>query len=222
MGNYEKIFFKGQAESQEDISLQMLKSYVPQYYGQVEENGEKKIEIENLLHKAPNASFMDIKLGTSTITLNTAAKGQSEIERRTAKDKTTTSGELGYTVCGLCKKNEETGAVIESHYKMFPPKDKIPEAFRSIFTCKDSLMPNNGGIKGIKSQLQRLLQYFTDVNEHEIRGASIFIVVSMDYCDVKLIDLGSFKPLGTVENYDGTSRDPGMILGIQNVIAMLD
>ena len=83
-------------------------------------------------------------------------------------------------------------------------------------------MPNNGGIKGIKSQLQKLLQYFTDSNEHEIRGASIFIVVSMDYCDVKLIDLGSFRPLSTIENYDGTSRDPGMILGIQNVIAMLD
>jgi len=44
----------------------------------------------------------------------------------------------------------------------------------------------------------------------------------MDYCDVKLIDLGSFRPLSTIENYDGTSRDPGMILGIQNVIAMLD
>ena len=53
----------------------MLKSFVPQYYGQVEENGENKIELENLLHRAPNASFMDIKLGTSTITMNTESKG---------------------------------------------------------------------------------------------------------------------------------------------------
>ena len=76
-----------------------------------------------MLFSVPNASFIDIKIGTSTITLNTLAKGESEIARRTAKDLTTTSGEQGFTICGFCQKNGQDGQVIESKYKMFPAED---------------------------------------------------------------------------------------------------
>ena len=54
-----------------------------------------------------------------------------------------------------------------------------------------------------------LLQYFREVNEHEVRGASLLFVVSPKTrtYDVKLIDLTSFQPLTEVEGYDGVSRD---------------
>lgn len=85
-------------------SLQELKQFVPKFYGSQsnEDKTETKIGLENLLNPAPNASYMDIKLGTSTITINTLKKGEQEIARRTAKDKQTTSEELGYTICGFC------------------------------------------------------------------------------------------------------------------------
>ena len=86
------------------------------------------------MHQAPNASFIDIKLGTSTITLNTIAKGEAEINRRKAKDKVMTSAELGYTVSGYVKKNEITGNVMDEEFKLFPPKENIPGVFKRVFS----------------------------------------------------------------------------------------
>ena len=75
-----------------------------------------------------------MKLGTSTITLNSIKKGEAEINRRMAKDKVTTSAELGYTVCGYVKKNEITGNIMEEEFKMFPPKENIPFVFKRVFS----------------------------------------------------------------------------------------
>ena len=55
--------------------MQKLKPYVSKFYRTFAQDGSIMIEIENLLARAPNASFMDIKLGTSTITVNTLKKG---------------------------------------------------------------------------------------------------------------------------------------------------
>lgn len=123
ISNYEAIFADPTAfkYTKEQRALQQMRHFVPKYYGSYEENGEKKIMIENMLHEAPNASFIDIKLGTSTVTLNTLKKGAEEIARRELKDSKTTSAELGYTICGFCQKDGQTGQVIESEFKMFPP-----------------------------------------------------------------------------------------------------
>ena len=46
---------------------------------------------------------MDIKLGTSTITVNALMKyDQQEIDRRIVEDRGTTSGQVGYLICGYC------------------------------------------------------------------------------------------------------------------------
>ena len=95
--------------TKEQLALQAIKSFMPKYYGTYEENGGKKIIIENMLFEAPNASFIDIKLGSSTVTLNTLTKGADEIARRDIKDAKTTSATLGYTLCGFCQKVGETG-----------------------------------------------------------------------------------------------------------------
>ena len=100
-----------------------MKPFVSKFYRSFTQDGAQWIEIENLLHKAPNASFMDIKLGTSTITQNTLKKGQAEIDRRNEKDAKTTSAELGFTICGFQQKNGTTGEVVESKFKLFPPKE---------------------------------------------------------------------------------------------------
>ena len=69
-----------------------------------------------------------------------------------------------------------------------------------------------------------MLAYFKDENEHEVRGASLFFVISptTGFYDVKLIDLSSFRPLSQVDEYDGRSRDQGIIKGLQNIIDLLD
>ena len=60
------------------------------------------ITVENLLYGLEKGSFIDIKMGTSTITRNTKKKGAEEIKRRNEKDEKTTTAELGYTICGFC------------------------------------------------------------------------------------------------------------------------
>ena len=158
------------------MSLRKLKPFVPLFYGKV---GDTEIKIENLLQMTPDASFMDLKLGTSTITLNTIKKGQAEIDRRIAKDKKTTSAELGYTVCGYCKKDVNSGETVETKYKLFPPKEDIPEVFRKVFESKMSPgKVDKNAVNMIKAELHMILAYFKDFNEHEMRGASLFIVVS--------------------------------------------
>ena len=170
---------------------------------------------------------MDVKLSTSTLTLNAVKQGQAKIDRRLATDKKTTSAELGYTVDGYCKKDVNSGETIETKYKLHCSKEEIPAVFRKVFESKmSSGKVDEKAVNMIKAELILLLAYFKDVNEHEIRGASLFIVVSPSngQYKVKLIDLNSFRPLCEAEPgyVEGTTRDQGMILGVQNVIAMLD
>ena len=43
----------------------------------------------------------------------------------------------------------------------------------------------------------------------DIKGASIFIVMTEDSCNIKLIDLASVNKI-----YDSTKRDEGFLLGL--------
>ena len=73
----------------------------------------------------------------------------------------------------------------------------------------------------ILRQLAAMLNFFKQVNEHEIRGASLFFVFcpKQEVYKVRLIDLGSFVPLrASPEGYDGVSRDTGLILGTECLI----
>ena len=65
------------------------------------------------------------------------------------------------------------------------------------------------GIKQVKKELYKMLHYFKTMNEHEVRGASLLIVIDplKSIAIVKIIDLSSMRPLMQVEGYDGISRD---------------
>ena len=83
--NYQLVFSK-EADA---TGVQQLKPYCPIFYGSEpnkEDDTKASITMENLLFGLENASFIDLKMGTSTITQNTKKKGQSEIDRRTKKD----------------------------------------------------------------------------------------------------------------------------------------
>ena len=72
----------------------------------------------------------------------------------------------------------------------------------------------------ILEQLEKMLGFFQNRNEHEIRGASIFMVMCLKskYYSAKLIDLNSVVPLTQTPDYDGESRDAGFTMGIQKLI----
>ena len=113
-----------------------MQPFVPRYFGAFTEDGVSKILIENLLSVTPEASFMDIKLGTSTVTANTLSKGPTHVAKRSAKDARNTSAELGYTIAGFLRK-DAAGKTMARAYKMFPPKEKVAAVFRNVFAYEN-------------------------------------------------------------------------------------
>ena len=71
------------------------------------------IEIENLLHNLPNASYINFKIGTSTITESMRRKqDHTLLVDRNQKDMVQTSKKLGFKVTYYCKKDMHTGSVL--------------------------------------------------------------------------------------------------------------
>ena len=67
------------------------------------------ITIENLLYGMENGSFIDLKLGTSTLTAE--KEGNIYLQARKAiQDSYTCSDKYGFTICGMNLKDPETGA----------------------------------------------------------------------------------------------------------------
>ena len=97
--NYQLIF-----DDNEQTSLTKLRPFVAEFYGAKKlEDGKKwRIELENLLYGLENASYIDIKLGTSTLT---QGKGRLKTVVRKKVDMDTTAKMLGFTMCGMTVKD---------------------------------------------------------------------------------------------------------------------
>ena len=66
-----------------------------------------------------------------------------------------------------------------------------------------------------------MLDYFEGKNEHEVRGASILIIVCQKtkVYQAKIVGLKSVVPLReTVEGFDAANRDAGFTTGLTNLI----
>ena len=100
--NYQSIF-----NDEEETSLTKMRPFLPKLYDVKEEDGEWKVCIENLLYGREFGSFVDIKLGTSTLT---QGKGNvKKVIREKVDMDFTTSYNMGLTICGMSLKNPKTG-----------------------------------------------------------------------------------------------------------------
>jgi hypothetical protein len=105
-------------------ALVLFAPITPKFYGSkdVEVNGKQRVElcIENLNCNddivSTTCSFMDIKIGTSTLTHNGISKGEAFIKDRAAKDAETTTTSLGFCICGFVIK-DVNGVKTEQGYK---------------------------------------------------------------------------------------------------------
>lgn len=89
------------------------------------------IKLENLLKGRENASIIDLKMGTCTITHS--IKSEERLKKRKNKDKVTTSEKLGFKVIGYVVKSNKK-EVEEKFYKFPYKKEKdIPSVLQKIF-----------------------------------------------------------------------------------------
>jgi hypothetical protein len=123
--NYARIFSEPSVD--EDClstELRKLQGFVPHFYGSqaLLSQGKKQsceIMLEDLLGSdlSSTVSFIDVKMGTSTLTLNGEAKGPKFIQDRAIKDCITTTKQLGYTICGF-ELQDSQGQVVGQGTKM--------------------------------------------------------------------------------------------------------
>ena len=95
----------------EENSLKGLRPFVPHLYS-VNDTGDpkmKEIVIQNLLYGLENGSFIDLKLGTNTLTKGKDRKIVKKATRDVMDVLVTTSDLLGFTVCGMNLKDPVTG-----------------------------------------------------------------------------------------------------------------
>lgn len=111
---YEKIFTKD-ANDLRYSANQIFHQFLPKYYGNFtnEETGETYIKLENLLQGRPYANILDLKMGTTSITVNTPL---DMYDRAREKDAKTTSVTLGFRVTGYIIKDHE-GKVLQKEVK---------------------------------------------------------------------------------------------------------
>ena len=87
-----------------------MRPFVPEMFGCQNEYEPYTITLENLLYGKENASFVDIKLGTSTVTLDAQRRGTLVVKAREFTDwYGRTSYEYGFTLAGICLKDPVTG-----------------------------------------------------------------------------------------------------------------
>ena len=183
---------------QQRSQLEKIKEFTPTYYSSAKET----ITIENMLHCHDGASFMDIKMGTSTVTMKAKGKGEEAMKIRKGQDDERGSTEFGWTITGyVCEgiKYDRKEYIItdrrEHLNKLFLNNGKFEDAAADV----------------VVTYQEKLLVYFNECNTYEVRGASVFLV--MDFKNqqygVKLIDLNSFEDIG--------KKDEGFVKGLETL-----
>ena len=92
-----------------DDSRTKLQPFLPLFYSAQQKKDSQKwsLCIENLLYGKENGSYIDIKLGTSTLTQGKCCI--KKVVRETVDMDFTTSYNLGFTICGMNLKDPVTG-----------------------------------------------------------------------------------------------------------------
>ena len=114
-------------------SLQRMRPFVPLYFKSDLKSIPCNITLENLLYGKENGSFIDIKLGQSTVTQDCIKRGTIVTKVRELNDYMRTTGEHGFTVAGICLKDPTTGQVVEKHYKLHTNIEESKKYIADLF-----------------------------------------------------------------------------------------
>jgi len=137
--------------------------------------GETMIRIENFLHTRPKANVLDLRMGTSSITINTPPHKYDYIRD---KDHKTTTETLGFRVTAYIIKDSE-GNVIEKEVKPHGKvlAEHIPGIFRRILSGNQNRDINKDALNFLLRRTSELIEYFENHNSRAITGSSVLIMI---------------------------------------------
>lgn len=190
-----------------------LYSWMPTFLGTLNEGeqgteGGKYIVLENLLHGFSEPNVMDVKLGK--VLYDNEASVEKR-ERLAQVSKTTTSGSLGFRICGMkLKRNkmveqvdpahvepdEDDYVFLNKHFGRSRTEDNIEDSFR-LFFANSKLSPER--VKTLKRTfLHRLQLLYNTLLEEEVRMVS---------CSLLFIYEGEPKRWDALNDRDSLLRD---------------
>lgn len=119
-------------------------NFTPKYFGSedlkeemdLNEDGKtepaSKVTILNMLHNHETANLLDVKLGTSTLTMRAAKKGRAK--EQAVKDAKRITADFGFCLTGYCTK-DKTGKKLENKSKVMAEvnKDNVNDHLRKLF-----------------------------------------------------------------------------------------
>jgi hypothetical protein len=163
---------------------------------------ETMIRIENLLHSRPKANVLDLRMGTSSITINTPPHKYDYIKE---KDHKTTTETLGFRVTAYIIKDKE-GKIIEKEVKPHGKvlAEHIPGILRRVLSGNENREINKDALNFLLRRTSELIDYFENHNSRSITGSSVLIIidnVSKSY-EMKIIDLSHFQDLPDTKQRD--------------------
>eukprot|EP00347_Sterkiella_histriomuscorum_P001582 403371475 len=212
---YQKIF-RVQESHPYYKPFQMFRNFLPNYHGYFEQDGVLNIKLDNLMNGMSHASVLDIKMGTTSITVNTAIEKH---ERVRAKDALTTSVKLGMRITAMIVKDSQ-GQVQE---KVRKPHGKaqecnIPEFIIKVLRSNEHQHINREALDYFIDTAEKMLEYFVNDHPLKITGSSILLIVdnTNKKYSMKIIDLSSCE-----EIEEASQRDESYILGIQSLLRIL-
>lgn len=165
---------------------------------------ENTIEIENLMQGCDTEQLrlIDLKLGTSTLTMQKKDNAEA-IADKLKKDAETTTQSHGFCICGY-KTADETVV------KPIIGADTVKAELTKVI--------HGPGKAEVIEWMKKFLDFLKNENKRQIRGSSLLIVLddTKSIYRVRLIDLVSFDELPEGE------RDEGMIFGVENLLKILE
>ncbi|KAK6637909.1 hypothetical protein RUM44_008331 [Polyplax serrata] len=222
----------------------LLRDLVPRYFREVEYQGEKFIELQDLLHGFSDPSVMDVKLGTRTFL-------ESEVQKTTARH------DLYVKMVAVdpnapSKEEHLTQAVTKLRYMQFREQQSstCSQGFR-VEAMKLRGSPPVTNLKKVKSRKEVLVtlslflagredarqRFLTRLNEirskleesayfqrHEVVGSSLFMIYDDHNVGVWLIDFAKTYPVppGVVVNHRRPwvqgNHEEGLLYGLDQLI----
>jgi hypothetical protein len=197
--SYERIFHSSEKDPKHEENINFQK-FLPKYYGYIlseipTEDGKNlnyKIRIENLLNSRPNANVLDLRMGSSSITVNTPPH---LYERFKLKDNKTTTVTHGFRVTAYIIKDSH-GSIVE---KVVKPHGKvlaehIPAIMRKVLSGNNYGEINRNALDFFRRRLGEILEHFQKYNSRLITGSSVLFIVDNieNSFEMKIIDLSHF------------------------------
>jgi len=194
--------------------IQLLKLYIPEFYGIIEAEGRKWIKMKNINYGLNNVSFMDIKMGDKSYSPDDPPeKVKNQIERA----KATTSFEYGLRITGVTIKDEKDNVT----YKLIKQYggmtiENVEDIIKKFLMCNGRESVNAEAAKFYVEKMEEILSLMEAKISRAMVASSLFFVLSNtdNKYELKIIDFAHVFPMKEGE------RDTGYIKGLKILIGI--